>query len=97
MRLKAEVIAAEPTEFNTKRGRVATVTLTVIDRDGDPMARLKNSMDYQLNQETDELQKYRDVKPGQGIELAVTGWQAGFAQQGGRYRLQGHIVSVAKP
>jgi len=91
--MKAEFIihAASPVGFNTKMGRVETVALVLLDRD--PETPLVNTMDYQLDHRNGELNTYRDLKPGERVMLGITGWQAGMGQQGGRFRLQGRIVS----
>jgi len=90
MILKGEIIECTSESFQGKRGLVTTHVLTILDRtDG---ARLKNTVDFQLNEE--QAQKFpvheNGKLAGKPIELGVTDIQPGF---GGRMRLRGHVLS----
>lgn len=94
MQGKFRIHATTPVSFVTKKGqgpRVETVNLVLLDET--LPVRLVNTIDYQLNHDTDELAKYRDLKVGESVTLGIAGWRAGFQQQGGRFRLEGAILA----
>jgi len=86
MKAKVQIVNVEDSSFETKKGRKAQLTATILDLT--PEGALRDTLDLE-----GEPESLRDVKAGQVREVILTEIRAGF---GSRLRCKGSILPQTK-
>jgi hypothetical protein len=89
MQIVAQVIAEGPSEFTSKtRGVVKTQRVSLLDKDPNVVARLRNTFDYDMTE--DEKAKYAGKVLDKTLVVGINDVQVYV----GRMRVQGRILEV---
>jgi len=86
MKAKFQIVNVEDSSFDTKKGRKAQLTATILDLT--PEGALRDTLDFEADPEM-----LKDVKMGQVREIILTEMRAGF---GSRLRCKGTILPQSK-